>query len=108
MSSPRKDVIMEENKNSLVLKIIKGVLLLLGVVAMIGFIAHFIMGIRDSLFNDDVITAQDRIKGAYQFLRMVLAGLVALCFFVPTIFIKVNLLPEHLFKKKELEAKQSE
>ena len=95
---------MEEKNKSLVLKIVKGVLLFLGLVAMVGFISHFIMGIRDSLFNNDIITAQDRIKGAYQFIRMVLCGLIALVFFVPTTFIKVDLIPEKflcIFKKKE-------
>ena len=98
---------MEENKTkSLVLKIIKGVLLALGLIAMIGFISHFIMGIRDSLFHDDIITAQDRINGAYQFIRMLCSGLVALAFFIPTIFIKENVIPDKLlsiFKKKDVE-----
>ena len=95
---------MEEKKNSLILVIIKIILLVLGFAAMVGFIAHFVMGIRDSLFADDIITAQDRIAGAYQFIRMLLCGLIALAFFIPTIFLKVDIIPEKLknfFKKKE-------
>ena len=78
----------------LFLRILKAVLFLLAIAAFVGFIFHFIKGIDGSLHGNDDITAQDRIGGAYQFLRMVQAGLVTLAFLIPTLFIKVPLLPE--------------
>ena len=92
----------------LFLRILKAVLFLLAIAAFVGFIFHFIKGIDGSLHGNDDITAQDRIGGAYQFLRMVLAGLVTVALVFPTLLIKVPLLPESwnekikgLFKKKE-------
>ena len=83
----------------LFLRILKLVLFLLAAAAFVGFIFHFVKGIDGSLHGNDEITAQDRIGGAYQFLRMVQAGLVTLVFILPTCFIKVSLLPESWSEK---------
>ena len=106
---------MDSKVKTIILRVVKWLLLVLGVVAMAGFITHFICGIRDSLFNDDIITAQDRVNGAYQFIRMAICGLIALAFIIPTGFIKVRLLPEKaelfikgLFRKKAESPQSSE
>lgn len=78
----------------IVLRVLKAVLFLLAIAAFVGFIYHFIKGIDGSIHGNDEITAQDRIGGAYQFLRMVLAGLVTVALVFPTLLIKVPLLPE--------------
>lgn len=106
----------EESKAKvIILRIVKIVLLLLGLAAFVGFVTHFAMGIRDSVHANDDITAQDRVVGAYQFIRMALCGLITLAFILPTIAIKVPLLPEKatesikgLFKKKEKEEPKQE
>ena len=76
------------------LRVLKIVLFVLGAVALVGFFYHFARGIYCSCNGNDEITAQDRLPGAYQFLRMVLSGLVILACILPTIAIKVTLLPE--------------
>ena len=95
------------------LRVLKIVLFLLAAVAFVGFIYHFIRGIYCSMNGNDEITAQDRIAGAYQFLRMVLAGLVVCACVFPTLAIKVTLLPEKwnekikgIFHKKKVEQKE--
>lgn len=95
------------------LRVLKIVLFVLALAAFVGFIYHFIRGIYCATNGNDEITAQDRIAGSYQFLRMVLAGLVTCACVFPTLAIKVPLLPESLsekikglFKKKEKEPKQ--
>ena len=105
----------ENNKvTTIILRVLKIALFVLGFAALVGLVTHFICGIRDSLFAEDEITAQDRVASSYQFIRMALCGLIALAFFIPTIFIKVPLLPEKatnclnglmakIFKKKKNE-----
>ena len=105
---------MDNKVKVIILRVVKILLVVLGLAAMVGFVTHFICGIRDSLYNDDIITAQDRVNGAYQFIRMALCGLITLAFIIPTIFIKIPLLPEKansfikgLFKKKEKPAEET-
>ena len=81
------------------LRVLKIVLFVLALAAFVGFIYHFIRGIYCSANGNDEITAQDRIAGAYQFLRMVLAGLVVSACIFPTLAIKVPLLPEKWSEK---------
>lgn len=92
----------------LFLRILKITLFLLAIAAFVGFIYHFVRGIYFACNGNDEITAQDRIAGSYEFLRMVFAGLVVSAFIFPTLAIKVNILPDSvnekikgLFKKKE-------
>ena len=105
----------ENNKvTSIILRVVKIILFILGLAALVGLVTHFILGIRDSLFANDEITAQDRINSSYQFIRMALCGIIALAFFIQTIFIKFPLFPEvvmnffnglkgKVYKKKEQE-----
>ena len=76
------------------LRVLKIVLFTLALATFVGFIYHFARGIYCSTHGNDEITAQDRIAGSYQFLRMVFAGLVTCAFVFPTLAIKVPLLPE--------------
>lgn len=103
---------MEKEKSkvvTIILRVVKIVLLVLGLAAFVGLMTHFALGIRDSVHGDDIITAQDRVAGAHQFMRMILCGLITLAFVLPTIAIKVPILPEKVseflknkvFKKKE-------
>jgi hypothetical protein len=93
------------------LKILKGFIYVIILAATVGFIYHFIRGIYCSLFADDVITAQNRIDSAYQFLYMAGAGTVLVLALYSTRLVKVYVLPEtwrnkikSLFtKKKEAE-----
>ena len=83
----------------LFLRILKIVLYVLAAIAFVGFIYHFVRGIYCACNANDLITAQDRIAGAYQFLRMVLAGLVVCACIFPTLAIKVPALPESFNEK---------
>ena len=58
----------KENKKvvTIILRVLKIVLLVLGLAAFVGLITHFALGIRDSVSGNDEITAQDRIAGSYQ------------------------------------------
>ena len=60
----------------ILLKILKGIIYVIILAAAVGFIYHFIRGIYCSLFADDVITAQNRVASAYQFLYMAGAGII--------------------------------
>ena len=90
------------------LKILKYALYVLGAAAVVGFLVFFVSGIYNSLFADDIITAQNRILGAYSFLWMIVCGLVAVATLFPTLAIKEevyfdNLIAnlKKLFEKKE-------
>jgi len=72
----------------LFLKILKYTLYVLGILAIIGFLFFFVSGIYNSLFADDIITAQNRIGGAYSFLWMIVCGLVAIATLFSTMAIK--------------------
>lgn len=85
-------------KNKL-LKALKIFIYLIVVLAAFGFIYHFIGGILGSLFADDVITAQNRIGGAYEFLYMVVYGMVLIIALYATKLIKVHILSEENEKK---------
>ena len=94
----------QSNVKEILLRVLKIFLLVIGLVSFVGFITHFILGIRDSVTGDDIITAQDRVNGAYQFIRMAGCGLITLAAVLPTVAIKVNIIPEkikNLFHKKE-------
>ena len=81
------------------LRVLKIVLYVLGVIAFVGFMYHFIRGIYCSCNGNDLITAQDRIAGSYQFLRMVFAGVITCVFIFPTLAIKVPLIPDSANEK---------
>lgn len=90
--------------NVLTKKIIKWLLCVIGLVGAVGFLTHFVLGIYNSCVADDIITAQDRVKSAYQFWYMIFAGLVMLVGIIGQTFIKINILPEKIrkiFFKKE-------
>lgn len=89
------------------LKVLKGVLYVLGIASIIAFIVFFIKGIYASCVADDIITQQNRIESAYFFLYMICFGVGSLIFLIPTISIKENVVPElwvnkvkNIFKKK--------
>ena len=75
------------------LKILKGVLYAGAVVCFVFFIIFLISGIYNACVADDIITAQDRTKAAYEFIKMVIfAGSTLACLLL-TLFIKEPLLP---------------
>lgn len=92
----------------ILLKILKGIIYVIILAAAVGFIYHFIRGIYCSLFADDVITAQNRVASAYQFLYMAGAGIILVLALYSTRLVKVYVLPEtwrnkikSLFTKKK-------
>lgn len=93
--------------NKKYLKIIKIVVICLTALAFIGIVYHFIRGISLSLHDNDVKTAQNRINSAYQFLMMILAGIVTIGGLVGTFMIKVNVLPKFIDKFFEIEVEET-
>ena len=87
-------------KNNL-LKVLKSIIYLIVVGTAVGFIFHFMRGIYCSLFADDVITAQNRVESAYQFLYMIGNGVVLVIALYSTSWIKVQVLPVAVRKKIE-------
>ncbi|MGM9859060.1 MAG: hypothetical protein ACI311_07455 [Bacilli bacterium] len=83
----------------LFLKILKYTLYVLGVLAIFGFLYFFVSGIINSLFADDIITAQNRIDSAYSFLWMILCGLIAIGTLFPTMAIKEEIFFDDFIKK---------
>ncbi len=88
------------------LKILKIVIISLTALAFIGLIYHFIRGIALSLHDNDVKTAQNRVNSAYQFLMMILAGLVTIGGLTGTFAIKVNVLPKCIDKFFNIETEE--
>ena len=91
----------------LFLKILKGVMYLVAACLFVFFVINLIGGIYNSLFNDDIITAQDRIKASYSFMRMLifLASSVIVLFL--TLLIKEKIFPlktQEQDKTEQLEA----
>ena len=82
-----------------ILKTVKAVIYVIVVGAAVGFIYHFIRGIYCSLYADDVITAQNRVDSAYQFLYMVGNGLILVGALYSTLLIKVRVLPATVEEK---------
>lgn len=76
-----------------ILKALKIVIYLIVIGAAVGFVYHFIKGIHCSLFADDVITAQNRIESAYQFLYMVGNGVILVIALYSTLLVKVRVVP---------------
>lgn len=70
------------------LKILKYVLYVIGFISIGLFVYFFIMGIYNACVADDIITAQNRIGGAYSFLWMVGFGLLSIAALFPTLAIK--------------------
>lgn len=85
-------------KNNL-LKALKVFIYIIVIGAAIGFILHFICGIRDSLFADDEITNQDRILSAYQFIYMAASGVIMVAALYSTKLIKIHLFSEEVENK---------
>ena len=81
------------------LKALKVFIYVVAVGGAVGFIYHFIGGILGSLFADDVITAQNRIGGAYQFIYMAGSGIIMVGALYLTRLVKVNVLPEATMAK---------
>ena len=82
-------------KNEIILKrILRWIFVLMFAVGAIGFVTHFVLAIYRSCVNDDIITAQDRIKSAYQFMYMVFSGLFMVVGAFLQSCIKVSLLDE--------------
>lgn len=77
-------------KKELVLKIVKDVLYVIFFAFVVGFIYHWARGIYCSLIEDDVITAQNRINSAYQFIAMAGSGLIALVAMFSSLAIKAE------------------
>lgn len=83
-------------KKELVFKIIKIALMVMAVALFVGVMYHLIRGIFQSLFENDVKTAQNRINSAYQFLRMILAGALLVLSMFGIYSIKVPVLPKNI------------
>lgn len=79
-------------------KIIKIVLIVLTLIAFIGLVYHFVRAISLSLFEDDIKTAQNRIRSAYAFLMMLSAGLVCVVGLIFVFNIKVRVFPSCISK----------
>lgn len=77
-----------------ILKALKVFIYVVAVGGAVGFIYHFIGGILGSLFADDVITQQNRIEGAYQFIYMACSGVIMVVALYLTRLVKVDVLPE--------------
>ena len=85
----------------LFLKILKGVMYLASAVLFVFFVINFIAGIYNACVADDIITAQDRIKGSYSFMRMVLFIFLSVTILFLTLLIKEKIFP--LKEKAETE-----
>ena len=85
----------------LFLKILKGVMYLASAVLFVFFVINFIGGIYNACVADDIITAQDRIKGSYSFMRMVLFIFLSVTILFLTLLIKEKIFP--LKEKAETE-----
>ena len=77
----------------LFLKILKGVMYLASAVLFVFFVINFIGGIYNACVADDIITAQDRIKGSYSFMRMVLFIFLSVTILFLTLLIKEKIFP---------------
>lgn len=89
------------------LKIIKIIVICLTVLAFVGIVYHLVRGISLSLHDDDIKTAQNRINSAYQFLMMILSGIVTIGGLVGVFSIKVNVLPKCIDKFFEIETEET-
>lgn len=81
------------------LRVLKGVLYALGLTLIVFFIIYFIKGIYTSCVADDIITAQNRIESAYNFLYMVCFGLGAVVCFFSTLPIKEKVITKEEINK---------
>lgn len=81
------------------LKVLKIFIYMIVVFCAFGFIYHFFGGILGSLFADDVITAQNRINGAYEFIYMVGYGIILVIALYCTRLIKIHIFSEENERK---------
>ena len=82
-----------------ILKVVKVLVYIVVVLSAFGFIYHFIGGVYNSLFADDVITAQNRVASAYEFLYMIIYGIVLVISLYSSRLIKVHIFSEETEKK---------
>ena len=81
------------------LKILKGMLYVLGFAAIVCFVVYFGKGIYASCVADDIITQQNRVESSYFFLNMVCFGLISIACLFPTMAIKEKVLPDDFFDR---------
>lgn len=88
------------------LRVLKIVLAVIALACFVGVIYHFFRAINLSLFENDVKTAQNRIRSAYQFLYMLASGLALVFSLVGLFAIKEHFLPKKVLVFLGLESKE--
>ena len=86
------------------LKVLKGLMYLASAVCFVFFVINLIGGIYYSCVADDIITAQDRVQGAYSFMRMLIFIFASVLLLFLTLLIKEKLFP---FIEKEAVAEDT-
>lgn len=89
-------------------KIIKIIVIVLTVIAFIGLVFHFVRAISLSLHDNDIKTAQNRIRSAYAFLMMLSAGAVTIGGLIACFNINVRVFPSCVGKFFGLEEETKE
>lgn len=75
------------------LKVLKGLMYLASAVCFVFFVINLIGGIYNACVADDIITAQDRVQGAYSFMRMLIFIFASVLLLFLTLLIKEKLFP---------------
>lgn len=75
------------------LKVLKGLMYLASAVCFVFFLINLIGGIYNACVADDIITAQDRVQGAYSFMRMLIFIFASVLLLFLTLLIKEKLFP---------------